>query len=248
MSVENVRRKVNEIALTEGRAALHAKNPNDFEYYALSFELVDSNFNSLKIFHFPVMPNAISISRPSPLNVKKTGHGYFTQYTDAFQAYTITLQGTFGRKFRLLIHKEETDKRLKDYDLNVKTGYGVTKVLEDMILQSQETVQQDVQTAGVENHKFLILYNLTFNQQFIVEVMNFQFTQSLENNTMWNYNLELKAMGDVRQLVGYDSNKSLKNLLTNAKLNKQANTVFDNLTAGGVFRTRAQLLNDNLLF
>jgi hypothetical protein len=246
MSVESVRRKVTELAVTEGRVALHAKNPNDFEYYAMSLELVDSQFNTLKIMHFPVMPTAIAISRTSPLNIKKTGHAYFTQYTDAFQAYNLSIQGTFGRKFRLLIHKEESDKRLKDYDLNVKTGYGTTKLLEDMILQSQEVAESN--TKGSTNHKFLILYNLTFNQQFIIEVMNFQFNQSMENNTMWNYSLDIRALGDVRQLQGFDSEKSLKNLLTNAKLNKQANTVFDNLTAGGVFRTKAQLLNDMILF
>lgn len=246
MSVESVRRKVTELAVTEGRVALHAKNPNDFEYYALSLELVDSQFNSLKIMHFPVMPSAISIVRTSPLNIKKTGHAYFTQYTDAFQAYNLSIQGTFGRKFRLLIHKEESDKRLKDYDLNVKTGYGATKLLEDMILQSQEVAESN--TRSSVNHKFLILYNLTFNQQFIIEVMDFQFNQSLENNAMWNYSLNIRALGDVRNLQGFDSDKTLKNLLKNAKLNKQANTVFNNLTAGGIFKTRAELNNDLINF
>ena len=246
--VESVQRKLQELVITSGRAAVHAQNPNDFEYYAMSFELVDSQFNSLKIFHMPVLPNAISIGRTSPLNIRKTGFGYFTQYSDVFQSYNITLQGTFGRKFRLLIHKEADDKRLKDFDLNVKTGYGTTKILEDMILQSQEANNVNVDNNGKDNHKFLIFYNLTFNQQLVVEVIDMQFTQSLENNAMWNYSIVMKAVGDVTQLRGFDNEKSLKNLLTNAKLNKQVNSVFNNLTAGGVFRNKELILQEGLIF
>lgn len=252
MSLESIRKKAQDAIITNGRALVHAKNPDDFEYYAISFELVDSEFNSLRIFHMPVLPTAISIGRTSPLNIKKTGWGYFTQYSDAFQARQISIQGTFGRKFRLIVNKEESDKKLKDYDLNIKTGYGVTKVLEEMLLQSQQASKKNTNDLGnsviEENHKFLIMYNLTFNQQFVVEVMNKSFTQSVENNMMWNYQIELRAVGDVRNLIGYDLDKSLKNLLTNAKLNSNLNTVFNNITAGGVVDAARNVSTDLISF
>lgn len=234
MSLESVRKRAQDITVTAGRAVIHSLYPNDFEYYALSLELVDDEFNTLQILHFPVMPNGISVTRASPLNIKKTGYGYFTQYSDTFQAYNISINGTFGRKFRILLHKEENDNKLKNFDLNVKTGYGVTKLLEDIVLQSQQMTEKTTEYGKVSSHKFLFLYNLTFNQQFVVEVVNFQVQQSVENNIMWNYNLELRAIGDVTKIEGFDSKANLKNLLTNAFLNKSVNTVFNNITAGGI--------------
>lgn len=245
MSLESVRSKVQSLTYTEGRASLHSKNPDDFEYYALTFELVDSNFNALQIFNFPVMPNGINTTRMSPLNIKKTGHGYFMQYDDNFQSYNITIQGTFGRKFRLITNNLSDGKKLKDYDLKVKTGYGVTKILEKMILSSQQPIESKTSSS---DHKFLLFYNLAFNQQFVVEIVNFSFNQSLENNMMWNYSIEMRAVGDIRQLSGFDSNKNLKNLLKSAKLNKQLNTVFNNITAGGIFKSRAQINNELISF
>lgn len=234
MSLELIRRKAQDITVTLGRAAIHSLYPNDFEYYALSLELVDEEFNPLKIFHFPVMPNGISINRTSPLNIKKSGYGYFTQYSDVFQAYNISINGTFGRKFRLLINREDKDSKLKDFDLNIKTGYGATKVLEDILLESQQMNEKTTEGGKFSSHKFLFLYNLTFNQQFVVEVMNFSIQQSIENNMMWNYNIELKAVGDVTKIEGFDYKNKLKNLLINASLNKTVNNTFNNLTAGGI--------------
>lgn len=234
MGVEAVIRKAQEVTTTVGKAALHAISPNDFEYYALSLELVDAEFNTIQMFNFPVMPNAIQIARASPLNIKKTGYGYFTQYSDTFQAYNISIQGTFGRKFRILINKNRDSKDLKGFDLNVKTGYGSTKLLEDICLQSQQMEEKTTESGKESSHKFLFFYNLTFNQQFVVEVVDLQFQQSLENNAMWNFTLQLKAIGDVTKIQGFDSKKTLKNLLLTSALNKSVNNVINNITAGGV--------------
>ncbi len=166
-----------------GRAGLHAIGPDDFEYYSCSFELVDSNFNVIDLFHFPVMPNSISIGRQSLISIKKTGAGYLAQFSNSFVGQTISINGTFGRKFRVI---------LGGRDLKFKTGYGALKLMEKFIKRSCE----------LENGKprFLIFNNLSFNQSFIVEVLNFNPTMSLENNMVWNYSLDMKALADVDEI------------------------------------------------
>ena len=241
MSFETVRNKAQTALIESGRAVMHSLSPNDFEYYAISFELVDSSFNSLRIFNMPVLPNAISINRTSPITTKKTALGYFSVFSDAFQAKTITLQGTFGRKFRLLVTSKKGEDGKKDFDLKVKTGYGASKILESILDESQTDSESG-------DKKFLILYNLTFNQQLVVEVLSHQFNQSLENNAMWNYNIELKAVADVTRIKGNNSDKSLKSLLKTSVLNKTINNVFSNLTFGGLVDSKNAFKNPLTFF
>jgi len=234
MSVEVVKRKATEVIFEIGRGALHALAPDDFEYYACTFELINSKNIIEDIFHFPVMPSGISVARQSILTVKATGQSYLSQFNDCFVGKKISINGTFGRKFRLMVTKEvgqvagTNSKLFQNFDLKVKTGYGALKLLEKIIENSQ-ILDEDNQP------KFLLFYNHTYNQNNIVEVTNFTVSQSLENNMMWNYNIEITMLGDIDTIIGgIDSKKNLYNLLSMSVINKSVNKVFDNISLGGI--------------
>lgn len=237
MSVEQVRNKANNITRNLGKAALHALSPDDFEYYACSFELVDSDFTVLDILHFPVLPNSISIGNQSLVSIKKTGRAYLTQFNDSFVGKNISINGTFGRKFRLLLSGEKKSNALTGvggaFDLKVKTGYGTLKLLEKLIEQTYQV--------GNGNPRMLIFNNHAFNQSFIVEVLSFNPTMSVENNMIWNYGIEMKAVADVNKLIlTGGSTRRLINLLASDVLGKAANDLFSDFK--GVISSKTNMI------
>jgi hypothetical protein len=237
---ELVIKKVQDILIEGGRAYLHSLAPDDFEYYACAFQVVDSITDIEYIFNFPVMPNAIQINKKPHVNIKKTMRGYVDTISTSFSGPTINISGTFGRKFRLLIQRDnhanqETKKkseRAEDYkkdtfDLNVKTGYGATKLLEKVLKRSTQLDQY-------ARPYRILFYNFAYNESYHVEVISFSISQSLENNAMWNYSIELKAIGSTDFFQ--DNNKNIKNMLAQAAVQKMANNTFSNLTLGGLQR------------
>lgn len=241
MSVEVVRKKAQDTIFELGRAALHAIAPNDFELYACTFELIDSQGVIEDIFHFPVMPSGISVGRQSLVNIKKTGTAYMSQFNNSFVGRNISLSGTFGRKFRLLISKGEgsnlndKSKFFSNFDLNVKTGYGAVKLLEKIIESSQKLDEYG-------NPKLLIFYNSTLNHNHVMEVLSFQLQQSIENNMMWNWSIEIKSVANVDDLLfNGDSRRHLVQLLAMSALNKVINKVFDNISLEGIQTTLKDL-------
>lgn len=234
----SVRNKAQNIAIEAGRVALHSLAPDDFEYYAMSLVLENSYGELLQVFNFPVMPNAIQIAKRPLVNIKKTARGYADVFSSAFSGDTISISGTFGRKFRLLLVNEikkpnakkegiaEEDKVfLKDtFDARVKTGYGSIKLMEKILYAS---TQRDVY-GGV--HK-LYFFNYAYNEKFFVEVINWSKQQSLENNIMWNYSMELKAIGTADKWIAGQAN--LQNLLTTSAVQKTFNKTISNMTLGG---------------
>jgi len=213
MSKEIAKEKATTLARRLGKAAVHAIAPDDFEYYACSFELVDSGFNVKEIFHFPVMPSGIQIGRQSLVSIKKTGSSYLSQFNDSFVGRTFNINGTFGRKFKVILVKN---------DLKFKTGYGALKMLEKIIEESF--------VVSGSNPKVLIFNNLSFNQSYVVEVLNFQVSQSMENNMMWNYTLEIKAIANVDniKMAGHPAKRLVK-LLGVDVAQKTANDLFEEI-------------------
>lgn len=242
MNVEVVKQKATNVIFELGRGALHAMAPDDFEFYACTFELINSQGIIENIFHFPVMPNSISVSRNALVNIRKTGTAYLSQFNDSFVGKNISITGTFGRKFRLLLTKgvganigSDSDF-FQTFDLNVKTGYGALKLMEKMIESSQQ-LDEYLQP------KMLLFYNSALNQNHVVEVLQFQEQQSLESNMIWNYTLEMKMLAPVDEIIYLNGNKKhLYDLLAVSALNKSINKVFDNISLEGVTNT----LNDIL--
>lgn len=231
-NIQVTKKKVENIVANKGRAALHALAPDDFEYYACSFELLKSNGDVEKIFHFPVMPNGISIDGQSIVNIMKTGTGTTVQFNDSFVPKNISINGTFGRKFRLLLSNNSGNdvlsfknikQNIKDIDLKIKTGYGAMKMMEYMLDELYKLDEFNMP-------RFLIFHNFAFNQSLLVEVISKNFSQSNENNMMWNYSIQLKGVADARKIIlGKRSKKNLRDLLSVSSLQFNVNKIFSDL-------------------
>ena len=205
-----------------GKWLLSQAYPDEFEYYMVGLELLDSTLTSKKFFVFPVNPNSIEYSKTFLTKVSKTAGGISVLKTEDFVPADISLSGTFGRDFKVLINGQEQnlvsgfadtnniiDKTksvagsvLNGFSERVKSGYGCCKVMEDIIESSQ---QRDDSGQG----QFLILYNLAFNQKFFVEAENIVFQQSLDSNMIWNYSVKFKVVGRVDDYIQGRSNSEL---------------------------------------
>ena len=233
MSVSSVRSKATEIIMNQGRAVIHSMYPDDFEYYACSLLIEDSTGKMVDLFNFPVMPHSISINKRPLVNIKKTARGYSNQFSTSFSGDNISINGTFGRKFRLLLTDEIKKPNKEDFslkgmfDAKVKTGYGALKMMEKILFKSTQ----------LDNNFFphkLFFINYSFNEMFYVEVLNWTKSQSLESNFMWNYSLEMKALAVAKSQYQETNRKAkLTSLLGTASTQRIFNNTFNNLTFGG---------------
>lgn len=206
---------VQSIAWTMGRAFLHQLAPDNFEYYNCSFELYDGDLNSVAYMEFVVMPNNIVETQTSMLQIIKTSNAVVSTFNPTFNMRDISIQGTFGRKIRVLLGMRETDddnngstiRRIASGnfgvnfmggDVLVKTGYGLTKMM-------QKIIDRSLRLDGNGKPHFLVFRNYALNSQYVVEVLQRSFSQSVENNMMWYYNVEMRAVAPASELVGTEN-------------------------------------------
>ncbi len=183
-----------------GESALHAIAPDNFEYYQMSLELIDCDDNQVGFISFGVMPNNLSESRQPIQTQTKTRSGMITTFNDSFSPINISMQGTFGRKFRLVTGivdptpREWKDNffngnlgKIRESAISYKSGYGLTKVLKYVLEKSNELDSQ--------GRPYILIYNnYAFNTSYIVDVISHSFNQSVENNRLWYYEVSLKAV------------------------------------------------------
>lgn len=213
--------KMKSAIIESGRAAMHAMKPDEFEYYACTFELLDSDYNVEEIFHFPVTPSQMSINGQTLANIKKLSQGYLVQFNDSFAGKNISISGSFGRRFRLM---------LNDGELKLRTGYGATKMLEKIMMSNH-------QLDSKQKPRFLVFHNYAFNHSGIVEILNYSFQQSMENNMMWNYTIEMKMVADATKVLTSTERKGdLIRLLSESVMSKNINDILSNVTLQGAFR------------
>lgn len=198
-TVDAVYENVKNVAANIGQAALHSLAPDDFEYYLCSLELLDSTGNTKGFMFFTVMPNNITESKIQIASITKTNKGISTLFNSTFVPRDISIQGTFGRKIRLLVGIKEPQNVSKipffsgNLGLNVegnsviKTGYGLVKMMKSIVDESFKVDKNG-------NACILIFNNYAFNTHYVVEVMQSAFSQNIENNMLWYYNLEMKAV------------------------------------------------------
>lgn len=192
-----------------GRAGLHVLGPDNFEYYMCSLSLRNRNMEEVAYMSFPVMPNNIMESQQAVASVTKTNKGIVTQFSSSFNPKDISIQGTFGRKLRLILgNKEFVPKAEAGFamaqkffngniginggiagtDLLIKTGYGLTKMMQRIL---------DAAYAGDDDGPYIVVFtNYAFNTSYVVEPLQRSFSQSTENNMIWYYNVEMKAVAD----------------------------------------------------
>lgn len=175
---------------------LHVLFPNDFEFYTIAFELLNSKGVPTDRFILPVMPNNIEIMSRKITNVRKTAQGVSVLSNNSFVPIDIKISGSFGRKFKMMVGSYE----MPDLDYlathgiptsipflgTVKTGYGAVKMLERLYNKSTR--------AKNGNTNRCIFYNLSYNQMYSVKILNFQVSQSTSENMIWNYSMTMQAV------------------------------------------------------
>lgn len=221
--------KVKQTIIESGRAALHATKPDEFEYYACTFELMDSHLDTEEVFHFPIMPTAMSINSQFPVNIKKSGRGYLVQTSDTFVGKSISLNGSFGRKFQTLFHTSTNSSGILSKNLKLRTGYGATKLMESMIDKIRVPDPYG-------NPRLFVVHNFAFGLSVVAEVLSASVSQSMENNMMWNYSIEMKAVADYDKLRPKQSKRDLANLLKANVGQRTVNNFLANITPGSLIR------------
>ncbi len=169
--------------------------PDEFEYYLCRLELRDSQDQTKSFFYFPVMPSSISESNNPIKNIKKTSSGVTVLKNDTFVPKDISLSGNFGRKFKTITSEGLHTAIVGEINLNtngyfsetIKTGFGALKLLEKIIDRSELMDEYN-------KPHILIFTNLAWQTTYVVENMNIQFSQSQEQNIIWNYSLQFKAV------------------------------------------------------
>lgn len=212
MSVNLARAKFSQLAGDIGEFAIHSTFPDDFEYYLLAFELVNSNDEILRNFVFPVNPSNISIPKINNSKVTKTASGVHVVSNPSFIPFDISISGNFGRKLRfitgnsgVLSNRVFSKKITKGtpFDPSVKSGYGLCKILEEIFDESRDTDEDG-------NPNFLYFYNLAFNSNYVVEPTMIEFSQNTQTNRIWDYKMSFKALAKLEDVQAGVSNQTIK--------------------------------------
>jgi len=219
-----------------GRSVLNVKYPKEFELYMCALELLDQDSKTLRYFVFPVMPSSIEEIKPQITNIKKTLAGVTVLSNPTFIPGDISISGNFGRKFRVLIGKDYVDltssldftiknkKKEQVFNAQMKTGYGVCKVLERIIDESKVVDEKGVRR--------LIFYNPALGNSYLVKPTNLKFSTSQESNMIWNYSLSFKTIASLEsvQEALQLENRDQKLAIT-GYLQKQTNRAINSLTS-----------------
>lgn len=222
-AVSEFRRLVNEV----GRAALHSLYPNEFEYYFCSLELVDYLGRTVDFFAFPIMPKSMSYGYPAATNIKQSDGGVTILKRPHFVPRDIQIMGNFGRRFKFLVGRNQVDamairfsttagvftkeeamagvQQTKSAVLNsqIRTGYGCLKIMQSIIDKAQA-----IDTVTGQQFS-LYFYNTAIGESYLVEPLNLELKQSLDENMIWNYTLQMKGVAPISGLRPNDGKDSL---------------------------------------
>lgn len=229
-----------------GRGTLHALFPNDFEFYSISLELVDSQGNTVDYFIWPINPKEIKEVQPEITNIRKTIGGVNVLKNSTFNPRTVLIRGNFGRDFVMLAGGQEfifagfgvsirngrfsvqkpdlLNNPIPQFSTFIKTGYGCVKLLESMKEKSR----------GLDEWKkphSLYLYNPILGNNYQVEFKDFSPSQDEQNSNMLpTYNLTLVAVASLDSVFSRRANLNSGIKLTAlSHLQKTANTLANNL-------------------
>lgn len=246
MSLEATKSSYRSKLAQLGRGALHALFPNDFEFYSISLELVDSQGNTVDYFIWPINPNEIRENHPEITNIRKTIGGVNVLKNSTFNPRTISIRGNFGRDFLVLIGGQEfvfagfgasirngkfsitppslLDNPVPQFSTFIKTGYGCVKLLQAIKDKSK----------GLDEWRkpySLYLYNPILGNNYQVEFRDFSPSQDVQNSNMLpTYNLTLTAVASLDNVFSRRVNlKSGVKLTALTHLQKTANTLANNL-------------------
>lgn len=216
-----------------GKNVLNMKYPKEFELYIIALELTDENFNTLRYFVFPVNPSSLEESKPQLTNVKKTATGVTVLKNPTFVPTDISISGTFGRGFKVLLGSNYEDfvhsfQETRDFsygnsttvtnknsvkqglgelfDDRIKTGYGCIKILEEIIEESKK-IGKDGQL------RKLIFHNPALGNSYLVTASTLRLYQSEQTNMIWSYSLSLKSIAPLEALYNKQQLESISKQL-----------------------------------
>lgn len=246
MSREAVELNFNQKIRELGRGALNAIYKNDIEFYLLALEVVSSTGDTIDYFAWPVLPQEIRETHQEITNIRKTIGGVYVLKNTTFNPRVITLSGTFGRRFKLLVNNKQfelagfrlsinngkfkitppnlLEERIPEFSSIAKTGYGCIKIIESMKEKSKQ-LDENGQPYS------LYFYNPILGNNYQVEIMNFSHMQNeVENNMLPAYSLQLTAIAPLESVLSRLSNikSALKNV-SFSSLQKTANAIISNL-------------------
>lgn len=223
--------RYNSLLTSIGKATLHSLFPNDFEYYLIALELVNSNDNVEDFLIFPILPDEIRERESYNKTIMGTASGVTILGNSKFNPIDISLRGSFGKRLKLLLGRGILDgaafnffskpifsgfKKELTFSNEVKSGYGCNKILESLLRKSTKV--------DANNNPYrLHYYNLAFNSVYVVEAMDSDFNQTLSTNMIWNYSVNLKAVAPLKALIGKSTPNSINKLMAVSIINKQAN-------------------------
>ena len=195
-----------------GIEAVSQLYPNDFEVYMVALELVDSEDNTIDYLTFPIMPESISKVEPTRTNIKKSMSGVTVLTNPSFTPQEITIKGNFGRNFKIILGDNSSNSEfstnagkydlysildqkvvslmsLGEFNVGVKTGYGLIKILKAMISKS----------IGVDKKGLpfkLYFYNMALGESYLVAIppSGAQFSQDISKNMIWEYNITMTVL------------------------------------------------------
>ncbi len=215
--LDTIRERHIDLLHTVGKQALNILFPNDFEYYMIAFELVDSKGRTIDYLTFPILPDSFQEVKNERTTIKESAGGITSIGTSRFIPRDITIRGNFGRSFKFLINDVDfsftglrfsTMKGIyKKEDMNnnslslpklpfsakIKTGYGVLKILESIIDKANSVDSNN-------EPMLLYFYNPMLGNSYLVEPRNLTFDMDKSSNMIWNYNLSMTAIGPVNAL------------------------------------------------
>jgi hypothetical protein len=233
--------KALDMIKTVGRATLSTLYPDDFEFYMCAIELSTADGNTIDYFTFPVTPSSITKTDNKRTSLQNTAGGIVALTSPTFVPQDISIRGTFGRIFKILIQTEATGagaafslsngiKTLQQiakkatslqtpaFDASVKTGYGALKILQSIIAKSN----------GIDSNGKpfrLFFYNLALGESYLVVVPpnGITFSQNEQRNMVWDYTLNMIAVAPLESVKNASSGSSLIKKTATAVIQKSVN-------------------------
>ena len=195
-----------------GMQTLSSVYPYDFEWYMCALELTDSKDQTIDYLAFPIQPDSIQKSEPTRNNIKKSMAGVTVLSNDAYIPQDITIRGSFGRQFKLLLNVKEIKGKNSQYstingvyslyqkagasainypsfNIAAKNGYGIIKILQAIVNKS---VGLDDEGKPFK----LYFYNMALGESYLVAIppSGAQFNQDVSKNMMWSYSITMKTL------------------------------------------------------
>lgn len=221
-----------------GKAAMHYKYPDEFEYYLIAFELVDSLGVSEDYMMFPIMPSQISKVENNRTSIKKSSSGTTILYSSSTTPNDLSLKGDFGKGFKLLIRNNDNPsgytlglnfKKLSlknpEFDPTVRTGYGAIKILQRIMNNSSK-----LDSSG--NPRKLYMYNLALGESYLCVVPNGGLTisQQYDRNMIWGYSLNLSLIANLEDLKSSSNVTSSIDLLKTSAMQNSLNSLLSSVS------------------